>query len=110
MSQQFSMPSASGGNGGPPGQDLLGITLAALAAIVGTPWIFGYVGPWFEELVYRSYGSRELADVMYFASFALTGVVIYAICRMALFYAIAAIVAFASMRWGGGAMLPALGL
>lgn len=32
-------------NGGPPGQNLLGITLAALASVVGTPWVFGYVGP-----------------------------------------------------------------
>lgn len=35
---------------------------------------------------------------MYFASFALSGIVIYAVCRMALWYAIAALVAFMTMR------------
>ena len=38
---------------------------------------------------------------MYFASFGLSGVVIYAVCRMALWYALAAVVAFGAMRAAG---------
>ena len=89
------------GNGGPPGQDLLGICLAALASVLGTPFVFEFVGPFVEGLVHQAYGWKELAGFMYFASFALTGVVIYAVCRMALWYAIAAIVAFGAVRWSG---------
>ncbi len=98
MSQHYPTPRASGGSNGPPGQELLGICLAALASVLGTPFVFDHVGPFVEGLVYRAYGSRDLADIMYFASFALTGVVIYAVCRMALWYAIAAFVAFMTMR------------
>ncbi|NQW11394.1 MAG: hypothetical protein HQ481_16130 [Alphaproteobacteria bacterium] len=98
----YSNSTASGGpEGGPPGQNLLGICLALLAAVLGTPYLFGYVGPWVERVVYNAYGSRELADVMYFASFGLSGVVIYAVCRMALWYALAAIVAFGAVRMAG---------
>ena len=92
---------SGGGDSGPPGQNLLGICLALLAAVLGTPYLFGYVGPWVERVVYNAYGSRELADVMYFASFGLSGVVIYAVCRMALWYALAAIVAFGAVRMAG---------
>ena len=100
-----SAPGSGGGDGGPPGQNLLGITLAALAAIFGTPILFQWIGPVFERLVYEVYGSRDLAELMYYASFALSGIVIYAACRIALWYAIAAIVAFLSMRFSGFALV-----
>ena len=101
-------PNAAGGGGGgngPPGQNLLGITLAALAAIFGTPTLFQWVGPVFEGLVYEVYGSRDLAELMYYASFALSGIVIYAACRIALWYAIAALIAFLTMRFSGFALV-----
>lgn len=102
----YSSPTApGGGDNGPPGQNLLSICLALLAAVLGTPYLFGYVGPWVERVVYSAYGSRDLASFMYFASFGLTGVVIYATCRMALWYALAAIVAFGAVRMAGVAAL-----
>lgn len=42
--------------------------------------------------------------MMYGLSFVLSGIVIFAICRMALFYAISAIVAFGAMRFAGFAI------
>lgn len=104
--------SAGGGNGGPPGQELLSVSLSLLAAVLGTPYVFSLVGPVVERLVYQAYGWRELADLMYFASFGLSSVVIYTVTRMALWYAIAAIVAFAALRLGAGeamSLLPLLG-
>lgn len=83
---------------GPPGRDLLAVTLAGLAAFLGTPFLFQFVGPAIEGLALRAYGVRELADLAYAASFVLTGVVIFAVTRMALWYAISAIVAFLAMR------------
>ena len=110
MTQPFYQQRSAGGpNGGPPGQELLGIVLSALAAVLGTPYLFDFVGPAISDLVATAYGSPSLGEVMYFVSFLLSGVAIYSICRMALFYAIAAIAGFASMRWGGSA-LPAFGL
>ncbi len=99
-------PSPGGGpEGGPPGQNLLGICLALLAAVLGTPYVFQFAGPFAEKLVYEAYGSRDLAEFMYAASFVLSGVVIFAATRMALFYALAAIVAFGGMRLAGVAAL-----
>lgn len=89
---------------GPPGQDMLAIALALLAAVLGTPYLFHFAGPFVERLVFEAYGSRDLASLMYFASFALSGVVIFAVCRMALWYAISAIVAFGAMRFAGFAV------
>ena len=86
MSQQYSpLPGGSGSNGGPPGQDLLGIVLAALAAILGTPYLFEFVGPAIRDLVNSAYDSPGFAELMYYASFMLSGVAIFAVCRMALF-------------------------
>ena len=96
-------------NGQPPGQELLGIVLSALAAVLGTPYLFEFVGPAIRDLVASAYESEGFAELMYYVSFLLSGAAIFSICRMALFYAIAAIVGFASMRWGGDA-LPAFGL
>lgn len=93
--------SSGGGDNSPPGQNLLGFCLSLLAAVLGTPYLFGYVGPWIEGVVYNAYGSRELASFMYFSSFALSGAVIYAGCRMALWYALAAVVAFGAVRMAG---------
>jgi len=109
MNDKFFNPNQPNGGGMPPGQDMLGIVLAALAAILGTPYLFGFIGEPIRDLVASAYESHAFATLMYYVSFALSGVAIYAICRMALFYALAAIVGFASMRWGGSA-LPALGL
>ena len=92
---------SGGGNGGPPGQELLSVSLSLLAALLGTPYVFSLVGPVIERLVYEAYGWRELAGVMYFASYALSAVILYTLTRMALFYAIAAIVAFGAMRYAG---------
>ena len=93
---------SGGGDGGPPGQDMLGICLAALASVLGTPYLFELVGPFVEQLVYKTYDSQTLADVMYVASFGLSGIVIFSVTRMAAWYAIAAIVAFLAMRAAGG--------
>ena len=93
---------------GPPGQNLLCICLALVAAILGTPALFEWIGPIVERLIYKAYGSQDLADVMYFASFVLCGVVIFSISRMALWYAITAIIAFITLRFGN--MLPMAGL
>ena len=94
-------PGPGGGDGGPPGQNLLGVCLALLAAVLGTPYLFSFIGPMIEKLVYQAYGWRELADLMYYASFVLSAVTIYALCRMALFYALAGIVGFGAMRLSG---------
>jgi len=77
---------AGGGEGGPPGQDVLAICLAALASVLGTPYLFELVGPFVEEPVYKTYDSRSLANIMYFVSFGLSGLVIFSITRMALWY------------------------
>jgi len=94
-----------GGNGGPPGQELLSVSLSLLAAVLGTPYVFSFAGPIIERLVYEAYGWREISDAMYFASYVLSAVILYTTARMALFYAIAAIVAFSAMRLGGVAAL-----
>tara|TARA_R110000787_G_scaffold16622_17_gene50535 strand:+ start:33974 stop:34294 length:321 start_codon:yes stop_codon:yes gene_type:complete len=91
-------------NGGPPGQNLLCICLALLAAVLGTPYVFHYVGPFVERLVYEAYGWRELATFMYAASFLLTGIVIFAVSRMTLWYAITAIVTFGALRFASFAV------
>ena len=98
MNQHYPAASGNSPGSGPPGQDLLGICLALLASVLGTPFLFELVGPIVERLIYQAYGWRDLSGLMYYASFALSGVVIYAVCRMALWYAIAAIVAFGAMR------------
>ena len=90
--------------GGPPGQNLLGIALAGVAAFIGTPYLFNLVGPVIAEIISDAYDSDALASLMYYASFALSGVVIFAVCRMALWYAISAIVAFGALRFGGAAV------
>lgn len=100
MPPQFSQ-NPNRGNDGPPGQDLLGICLAGVAAIIGTPYLFNFVGPLAEQIISNAYDSKELASLMYFVSFGLSGLVIYAVCRMALWYAIGAIVAFGALRFGG---------
>jgi len=97
----FSNHKTSGDNGGPPGQDLLAISLALLAAVLGTPVLFEFIGPIVRKLVLSAYGSEGFAALMYYASFVLSGVVIFAICRMVLWYALAAIVAFGAMRFAG---------
>ncbi|OSQ47042.1 hypothetical protein [Thalassospira alkalitolerans] len=102
MNSQYSNPSnahSGSNNGGPPGQNLLCICLALLAAVLGTPYVFHYVGPFIERLVYEAYGWRELASFMYAASFLLTSLVIFAISRMTLWYAITAIVTFGALRF-----------
>lgn len=102
MTTNFPQPSGmGGGNGGPPGQNVLCICLALLAAVLGTPYLFHFVGPFVQKLVLEAYGSEGLAAFMYFASYALSGIVIFTISRMALFYAISAIVAFGAMRFAG---------
>lgn len=98
------LPMPKGGGEGPPGQNLLCICLALLAAVLGTPYVFQFVGPFVEKLVFQAYGWRDLASLMYFLSFALSGIVIFAVCRMALWYAISAIVAFGAMRFAGFAV------
>ena len=98
------VPRSAGGDNGPPSLDLLCICLALLAAFLGTPYVFHFVGPFVERLVYEAYGWRELAIIMYGVSFFLTGVVIFAICRIALWYAISAIVAFGALRFAGYAI------
>ena len=105
MNNPYPNAHASGAGNGPPGQNLLGVTLAALAAIFGTPILFQWIGPLFEKLVYEVYGSRDLAELMYYGSFALSGIVIYAACRIALWYAIAAIVAFLTLRFSSFALV-----
>lgn len=100
MSDRFNQSPGSGGDGGPPGQDLLAISLALLAAVLGTPMLFEYVGPLVRRLVMSAYGSEDFADLMYFASFGLSGVAIFSVCRMTLWYAMAGIVAFGGTRFG----------
>ena len=99
--KDYNLNNNGGSEAGPPGQDILAISLALLAAVLGTPYVFNLVGPLIEKLVFKAYGSEDLATFMYAASFVLSGVVIFAATRMALFYAIAAIVAFGSMRLAG---------
>ena len=103
MTSQYPNPSNAigGGNGGPPGQNLLCVCLALLAAVLGTPYVFHHVGPFIERLVYEAYGSEDLASFMYAASFVVSGVVIFAISRMALWYAITAVIAFGAIRFAG---------
>ncbi|MBP5856255.1 hypothetical protein KAJ83_04485 [Marivibrio halodurans] len=102
MSNPYPQPgNPGGGHDGPPGQNLLCVCLALLAAVLGTPALFQLIGPVIKEMVYKAYDSRDLAMLMYFASFGLSGVVIFAICRMALWYAIAGVVAFGAVRFAG---------
>eukprot|EP00752_Nemacystus_decipiens_P000232 g232.t1 len=103
MANPYNTPHPSGGgNSGPPGQELLGIALAGVAAVIGTPYLFSLIGPAIADIVSDAYDSEGFASLMYFASYGLSGVVIFCVCRMALFYAIGAIVAFATLRFGGG--------
>lgn len=101
MKNDFNNQALGGGENGPPGQNLLAICMALLAAVLGTPYVFQLIGPMIENLVYEAYGSRDLASFMYAASFVLSGVVIFALCRMVLWYALAAIVGFGAMRFAG---------
>jgi hypothetical protein len=95
---------SGGGNGGPPGQDLLCICLALLAAVLGTPYVFHYVGPFIERLVYEAYGWRDFAAFMYAVTFVLTALGIFASSRMTLWYAITSVVGFAAIRFAGFAV------
>jgi len=97
-------PGPGGGENGPPGQNMLCVCLALLAAVIGTPYVFHFVGPAVEKIVYEAYGWRELASFMYAASFVLSGIVIFAVSRMALWYAITAIVGFGALRFAGMAI------
>ena len=101
MSEHRDFGHGNGPGGGPPGQELLSVSLSLLAAVLGTPYLFSLIGPVVERLVYEAYGWRELADLMYFASYALSGIIIYTVTRMALFYAIAAVAAFGALRFAG---------
>ena len=85
----------------PPGQNALGICLAGVAALLGTPYLFNFIGGYVEELVYNAYGSRDFASLMYVVTFGLCGVAIYSVCRMILWYVLAIIVAFLSVRAAG---------
>ena len=97
-------PQGGGGNDGPPGQNVLGILLAGCAAFFGTPYLFEWIGPYVERLVYNAYGSRELAAIMYYVGFVLCGGVIYAAARMFFWYVLAALVAFLAQRAVMGSM------
>lgn len=98
----WSNNSAGGGdNNQPPGKDLLGIWLAAFAALIGTPYLFHYIGPFVENLIYEAYGWRDLAELMYAVSFAMCGIVIYSICRITLWYALGMLLAYLTARFGG---------
>lgn len=89
---------------GPPGQNLLSNALAAVAAILGTPYLFNLIGPMIADIINEAYNSEGLASLMYYASFGLSGVVIFAACRMALWYAITAIVGFGALRFASMAV------
>lgn len=104
MTSYHPNPSRSGGNGGPQGQKLLSVSLALLAAILGTPVLFGLIGPIVERLVYEAYGSQDFADIMYGASFVLSGVAIYSIAEMTIYTAITAVIAFGALRFAGFAI------
>jgi len=103
MTSYHPYPPRSGGEG-PQGQKLLSVSLALLAAILGTPALFNVIGPVVERLVYEAYGSRDFADIMYGASFVLSGVVIYSISQMTVYAAMTAIVAFGVIRFAGFAV------
>lgn len=87
-----------GGENGPPGQNLLGILLAASTSAFATPYVFTLIGPFVERMTLDAYGSHELAQIMYWASFVLCGGVIYAASRMLYWYLLAALVAYLAMR------------
>lgn len=103
MTMNYQSPRGHGGgeNNGPPGQKLLCVSLALLAAILGTPALFHLIGPLVERLVYEAYGSRDFAEFMYVMTFGLSGIVIFAISQMALWYAITAVVALGALRFAG---------
>jgi len=97
MNNQFPNNSG-GGNDGPPGQNALGVLLAACVAFFVTPYVFELIGPYVQRLVYDAYGSREFADFMYYVGFALCGGVLYAAARMFFWYVLSALVAFLAQR------------
>lgn len=107
MNNSFSQaPGPGGGDNGPPGQNMLGILLAATTSIFLTPYVFTLIGPFVERLTLDAYGSREFADIMYWASFILCGGVIYAASRLIYWYVLAALVAYLAMRSMSG--IPAI--
>lgn len=93
----------AGNENGPPGQNILTISLALLAALLGTPMLFEFIGPLVRKLVLSAYGSEEFAFLMYYASFVLSGAVIFSITRIALFYALAGVAGFGALRLAGAA-------
>lgn len=99
----FNLRSSGGGDSGPPGQNVLTISLALLAAILGTPMLFEFIGPIVRKLVLSAYGSEEFAVLMYYASFVLSGAVIFSITRITLFYALAGVAGFGALRLAGAA-------
>ncbi len=92
----------------PPGQNLLGILLAATVSFFATPYLFEWIGPWVERIVYHAYGSRELAGLMYYVGYVLCGGVIYAAGRMFFWYILGALVAFLAQRAVVGGGLPSM--
>ena len=99
---------SGGGNDGPPGQDMLGVLLAACFAFFVTPVIFEFIGPYVERLVYETYGSQSFAEFMYYVGFALLGGVLFAAARMFFWYVLAALVAFLAQRAVIGGGLPSM--
>lgn len=89
---------AGGQDNGPPGQNILGILLAATTSFFLTPYVFTFIGPYVEKLVFDAYGSRDFAEVMFAVSFILCGGVIYCVSRMIYWYLLAAIIAYMSLR------------
>jgi len=105
MSMTYNAPrGAGGGDSGPPGQNTLGILLAACVAFFLTPYVFEWIGPFVERLVYNAYGSREFAGVMYYVGFVLCGGVLFAAARIFFWYVLAALVAFLAQRAVMGSM------
>ncbi|WP_420722473.1 hypothetical protein [Hwanghaeella sp. LZ110] len=100
----FSGPQGGGGESGPPGQNALGILLAGCVAFFVTPYVFEWIGPFVERLVLNAYGSRELADLMYWLSFGLIGGVLFTAARLFFWYVLAAFVAYMAQRAVMGSM------
>lgn len=98
-----------GGNRHPdnhiPGLRGLIIVCSLTAAVLGTPILFGFIGPYLRDVTYAAYGNDLIAELMYWVSYALSGAGIYFASQITFWTAVTFAGGFAAVRSG---MIPAM--
>lgn len=81
-----------------PGLDTLILCFAFLAALLGAPYVYDFLGPFIEPLLYQTYSRWGLGGAAQVTLFALFFLIIFFLCRIALWLAFSGTIAFGAMR------------